>query len=169
MANEKLNLPVRELVDLKKYGFSANAISKMYGAGRTSVGNILRKEGFDLSTKIYPDEAKIIRGYSEEEKSLEALANENNCSAEKVRKVLIKNSIERRLRKSLPEDKIIDMGLNHKSTYEISKPYAVSHQTIGRILKKHGIQPGNIDNYYFNLGQLILSGYGSNDSSEHKA
>jgi DNA invertase Pin-like site-specific DNA recombinase len=159
MTNEKLNLPRKELVDLKKYGFSANEIAKMYGAGRTTICNLLREEGFDLSTKINLDKAKVIKGYCEEEKSLEALSKENNCSAEKIRKFLVKNNIERRRRKSLPEDKIIGMGLDNKSTYEIAKPYGVSHQTIGRVFKKHGIEPRNVDNYYFNIGQMILSGY----------
>jgi len=60
----------------------------------------------------------------------------------------------------LPEDEVVENYLSTKSLRKTALIYHVSHKTINRILEKKGVdvETGGRD-YYFNLGQLIISGY----------
>jgi len=64
----------------------------------------------------------------------------------------------------LPEDEVVETYLNTKSLRKTAIIYHASHKTINRILDKKGVDVETNDrDYYFNQGQLVISGYLKSD------
>lgn len=161
-----------EMITLYNQGLTIKKLSEMFGLGKTTIANKLRKnkvktrELSDYRKIFSPEEELEVIELYKKDYSMSSLAKNFNCSVSVINNILSKHNIQKKntafysKKLSIEQEKeIIELYAKGQTVKKIAKNYKSSIKTISKALKRNNIQTRSffIKKYFLNKKIRLLS------------